>query len=163
MSETTTAAEGSESATAEGQQEQQQEKTYTQAEVDQLIKARADRIAKQQYGDYDELKERAEGAKTLEERLADVESRYKKAEAARMRSDIAAKHGISPEDRDLFLTGTDEEALNAQAERLAARDADRKKQGNTAPKEGTTSTTGNTDQEARNYAKNLFGGANSTS
>lgn len=40
------------------------------------------------------------------------------AEALRWR--IAAKHGISDEDAETFLTGTDEETLTRQAKRLAA-------------------------------------------
>lgn len=40
-------------------------------------------------------------------------------EALRWR--IAAKHGISDEDAELFLTGSDEETLTKQAERLADR------------------------------------------
>ncbi len=41
-----------------------------------------------------------------------------KAEALRWR--IAAKHGITDEDAETFLTGADEESLTRQAERLAA-------------------------------------------
>lgn len=45
-----------------------------------------------------------------------------RAEAVKLR--VAVKHGISDEDAELFLTGTDEESLNRQAERLAARNAE---------------------------------------
>ncbi len=41
-----------------------------------------------------------------------------KAEALRWR--IAAKHGISDEDAETFLTGSDEESLTKQAQRLAS-------------------------------------------
>lgn len=41
-----------------------------------------------------------------------------RAEALRWR--VAAKHGISDEDAEMFLTGSDEESLTRQAERLAA-------------------------------------------
>lgn len=41
------------------------------------------------------------------------------AEALRLR--VAAKHGISDEDADLFLTGTDTETLERQAARLVER------------------------------------------
>lgn len=41
------------------------------------------------------------------------------AEALRLR--VAAKHGISDDDADLFLTGTDRDTLEAQAKRLAER------------------------------------------
>lgn len=50
---------------------------------------------------------------------AKAEAAQAKAEALRWR--IAARHGISDEDTELFLTGTDEELLTLQAERLIAR------------------------------------------
>ena len=149
-------------------QKQEQGKTFTQAEVDALIKDRAERIAKQQYPDYDELKAKAAGAKTLEERLASVETELSTTKAESLRNSIAARFQIStekgakgePSDADLFLTGTDEAVLTAQAQRLAARQADSKKQGNVAPKEGDTKTQGD-DEKAplREFAKNLFGSA----
>ena len=149
-------------------QKQEQGKTFTQAEVDALIKDRAERIAKQQYPDYDELKAKAAGAKTLEERLLTVETELSTTKAESLRNSIAARFGISTEkgakgelsDADLFLTGTDEAVLTAQAQRLAARQEDSKKQGNVAPKEGDTKTQGD-DEKAplREFAKNLFGSA----
>lgn len=144
--------------------DQKQEQTFTQAEVDRIVKTRADRIAKEKYGDYDELKAQAAGAKTLEERLADVEGKLTAAQTGALRASIAAEYGIStkkgdkgePSDADLFLTGTDEAALTAQAQRLAGRQADSKKQGNVAPKEGSTKTTGGDDQALREFARGLF-------
>lgn len=81
-----------------------------------------------------EAKENRLAAKELEEvkksQMSDLEKaqtsaqEYQKQaetfqrEALRWR--IAAKHGISDEDAETFLTGTDEESLNRQAERLAA-------------------------------------------
>jgi hypothetical protein len=47
-----------------------------------------------------------------------------KATADALRLRVAAKHGISDEDADLFLTGTDEDTLTRQAERLSARNAE---------------------------------------
>jgi hypothetical protein len=47
-----------------------------------------------------------------------------KATADALRLRVAAKHGISDEDADLFLTGTDEDVLTRQAERLTARNAE---------------------------------------
>lgn len=132
--------------------------TFTQADVDRIVQERVAR-EKAKYPDYDEMKAKAEGAKTVEQKLADLERKTAEAEARALRSDIAAKFGISAEDRDLFLTGSDEATLTAQAKRLADREADRKKQGNRAPSEGGTKNTGKTDDELREFTGKLFGKA----
>jgi hypothetical protein len=67
---------------------------------------------------------------------------------------IAAKHGITDEDAELFLTGTDADTLNKQAARLTARESDRKKNGNVVPREGTTATPQTNDM--RDFARQLF-------
>lgn len=136
--------------------EKQTEQGISQAEVDRIVK---DRVARERakYADYDELKAKAEGAKTVEQKLADLEQKHAAAEARALRSDIAARHGISAEDRDLFLTGTDADALEAQAKRLAEHAADKKKQGNVARKEGTTTSPGDGDDGLREATRALFG------
>lgn len=139
--------------------EQKQEQTFTQADIDKIVRERLAQQAKNKYGDYEDLKKAAEGAKTVEQKLAELESKHAEAEARALRSDIAARHGINADDRDLFLTGSDEATLEAQAKRLAEREADRKKNGNVARREGATTTTGNTDQDARNFVTRLFGGS----
>ena len=114
--------------------------SFTQEDVNKLVaKARAEerRKASERFGDYDEVKT---SATTAEQRLAELEQRYAAAEAKALRSDIAAAHGISPEDRDLFLTGSDEETLRAQAERLAAHLANRERASSIAPREGANPT-----------------------
>lgn len=58
------------------------------------------------------------------ERLAELEQEAAQARAEALRFKIASKFGVSDEDADLFLTGTDEETLTKQAERLAARSED---------------------------------------
>lgn len=88
---------------------------------------------KVKYADYDDLKQKAEGAKTLEDRLAEVEKTAAQSSARALRAEIANTHGISAEDRDLFLTGTDAETLTAQAKRLADRTAEANKAGNHVP------------------------------
>jgi hypothetical protein len=57
----------------------------------------------------------------LADRLADAEQEAQQARVEALRFKIASKHGVSDEDADLFLTGTDEETLTKQAERLALR------------------------------------------
>lgn len=49
---------------------------------------------------------------------ADAADRAARAEAEALRWRIAAKHGISDDDAELFLTGTDEDTLSRQAERF---------------------------------------------
>lgn len=137
---------------AEGQQ------TLPQSEVDKIVaKVRAEerRKATERFKDYDELKAKAGEKQTLEERIAEMEQRTAQAVATALRSDIAAEFGISKEDRDLFLTASDEDTLRAQAKRLADRDAERKKNPPRVPKEGTV--TDPTDSQDREFARQLFG------
>lgn len=142
-----------------------QEKLLSQAEVDEIVKDRLKQQAKNQFGDYAELKARADGAKTLEERLGTLETELSTTKLAALRTSIAARFGIStekgaddaPSDADLFLTGSDEATLTAQATRLAAADADRKARGNVARREGDTRQVGKTDSDLRTFAQGLFG------
>lgn len=150
-------AKGEVETTTKGDQKQQ-EHTLTQADVDRIVQDRVARV-EAKYADYDDLKKKAGDKETLDEKVAELEKKYQTAEAARLRSDVAAKYGISAEDRDLFLTGTDEAALTAQAKRLGEREADRKRQGNVAPKEGGTSSSGKDDSDEREFVKQLFGKA----
>lgn len=141
----------------EQQQEQKPaEQMVPQADVDRIVRERVAR-ERAKFADYDDLKSKAGEAKSLEERLGELEQRAKDAEASALRSNIAAQHGISAEDRDLFLTGTDEATLTAQAKRLGERVADQKKQGGVAPNEGKTTTNPGADGGLREFASNLFG------
>ena len=129
-----------------------------QSEVDKIVaKVRAEerRKATEKFKDYDDLKAKAGEKQTLEERIAEMEQRTAQAVATALRSDIAAEFGISKDDRDLFLTASDEDTLRAQAKRLADRDADRKKNPPRVPKEGTV--TDPTDSQDREFARQLFG------
>ncbi len=139
----------------EGKQ-QKQEQTFTQADLDRVVTERLTR-EREKFKDYDDLKAKAEGAKTVEQKLADLEAKHAEAEARALRSAVAAEYGIStkkgakgePSDADLFLTGSDEATLTAQASRLAAQVAERKKQGNVAPKEGGAITTQSPKEAAK--------------
>lgn len=129
-----------------------------QSEVDKIVaKVRAEerRKASERFKDYDELKATAGEKQTLEERIAEMEQRTAQAVATALRSDIAAEFGISKEDRDLFLTASDEDTLRAQAKRLADRDAERKKKSPHVPKEGNV--TNPNDNGEREFARQLFG------
>jgi hypothetical protein len=160
----TAGADGADTTTGDGEQSKGQ--AFTQADVDRIVRERLAQQAKNKFGDYDDLKSRAGVAQTLEERLASLESELSTTRADALRTNIAAKFGIStekgpkgePSDADLFLTGSDESTLTAQAQRLAGREADRKKQGNVAPREGATTTSGQ-DDGLRDFTKRLFGEA----
>jgi hypothetical protein len=144
--------------------ETQEGQTFTQADVNRIVKERAERMAKQLYPDYDDLKAKAGESQTLEQRIADMEREAAAAKAEALRSRVAAEFGIStrkgpkgePSDADLFLTGADESTLTAQAQRLAGRVEDRKKQGNFAPKEGQSPSTSGDSEDLREFTKKLF-------
>lgn len=145
MSTTETTAVEGESTEATDQQVQDQETTFTQADVDRIVKERAERIAKQRFADYDDLKAKAGAASTAEERLAALEQELTSTKTEALRAKVAGRYGISAEpgedgksDADLFLTGTDEDTLIAQAKRLSERESERKKNGNVAPREGNS-------------------------
>jgi len=153
MSDTTTTTDATTTTTDGG--DGKQETGLTQADVDRIVKDRIARV-EAKYADYNDLKAKAEGAKTVEQKLADLEAKHAEAEARALRSEIATRHGITAEDRDLFLTGSNADALEAQAKRLAERIADQKKTGNVARKEGANKTNGGGDEEMREFARNLF-------
>lgn len=153
-------------------------KTFTQEEVDKLVgKTRTEerRKVSEKYADYDELKKAADDKKTIEQRFADLEQKFQQSEANGLRLRIAGQFGIStkpagdggPSDAELFLTGTDEDTLTAQAKRLADRvaeqakaETERKKKNPTVPKEGTSTQTGTTTEEDdRAFARTFFGGS----
>lgn len=134
--------------------------TGDKAEVDWKAKAREwEKRAKANATAADRLAELEEAQKTEAQKLADAKTAAEK-DAADARADalrwrMAAKHGISDEDAELFLTGTDEETLTKQAERLAGRATERKKNGNVVPKEGNTSKPAATD-DLREFTRGLF-------
>ncbi|GAA1891794.1 hypothetical protein [Williamsia serinedens] len=103
-------------------------KTFTQAEVDQLIGKTRTEVRNQvssKYADYDQLKAAAEGKKTSDDRIAELEKQYAQSQANSLRLRVAGDWGVPTKrgengeasDADLFLTATDEDTLVAQAKR----------------------------------------------
>jgi hypothetical protein len=136
----------------------------SQDELNKAIGARLER-ERAKFADYEAIKARAAKLDELEaanktelekaqEAAAAAAAERDAARAEGLRFRVAAKHGISTEDADLFLTGQDEQTLEAQAKRLADRETDRKKNGARAPREGTGSTTQSSD--LRDFARDLF-------
>lgn len=105
------------------------------------------------------LAEIEESQKTEAEKAADrirtLEAEVQAAQRDALRFKVASKFGIGDEDTDLFLTGSDEETLTKQAERLAARVETRKKNGNVVPREGTTPREPSEDP-LRAFTRQLF-------
>lgn len=120
--------------------------TFTQADVDAAVEKIAAKIR---------AEERQKVSKKYEERIAALEAEVESSKREALRRRVQAAHGISDEDADLFLTGTDEDALTAQAKRLADRESERKKNGNHVPREGNNPKPGG-DDDMRAFTRDLF-------
>ena len=134
---------------------------------DDLNRVIDDRLKRERakYADYKDVKAKAakldeieQANKTEAERVAArieaLEGENKRIQSEALRSRIQAKFSINDEDAELFLTGTDEESLTRQAQRLAVREADRKKNGNHVPNEGKNPQPGS--DELRTFTRDLF-------
>lgn len=147
----------------------------SQQELDAALKDRLNR-ERAKFKDYNDLKAKADMLDQIEQanlseldkangRITSAESERDTAKAEALRLRIAVTHGISLDDADLFLTGTDEETLTAQAKRLSDRaaeqanaEAERKKKNPIVSKEGTSTITGTTTEEDdREFARTFFG------
>lgn len=167
MSDTTNTTDAA--TTTDGGDGKPEGKTFTpeqQAEVNRIVQERVQRV-EAKYADYPDLKAKADGAKTLEDRLGTLEGELSTTRSEAARTRVAARFGISaekgakgePSDAELLLTGSDEEAMTKQAERVAGRIADQKKGGNVARREGNTTTTPDKDKDMREFTRSLFASA----
>lgn len=103
----------------------------TQTEIDWTAEARKwEARAKANRKEADELKPLAEKVSELEQQLEEAKTAASQTEAAVGKKDaeivrwrIAAKYGVSEDDVELFLTGSDEETLEKQAQRLSSTSA----------------------------------------
>ena len=140
--------------------EQQGNESNTQAEnsgytppasQDDLNRIIAERVERERrkFADYDDVKAKAAKFEEIEqankselEKLTEErETIARERDAARaevLRYRVAAKHGITDEDAELFLTGSDEETLTKQAQRLSERveDAGRPRSPRPDPNQG---------------------------
>lgn len=140
----------------------------SQEDLNRIISERVKRV-EAKFGDYKDAKAKAAKLDEIENanrteaekaqaRIAELESELTGVRSESTRLRIASEHGITdPEDIALFLTGTDDETLTKQAERLAGRAEDRKKQGPHVPREGATSSPLG-DNDERRLARDLFAG-----
>lgn len=121
--------EATDQSTSEAEQPQQEEQrqddaTFTQAAVDELIgKVRSEerRKATSRYGDYDDLKTKATELEETQARLAEVQALADAVPSQvteSLRNHIVDIHQIDEETADLFLTATDPDRLLKQAAAL---------------------------------------------
>lgn len=101
-------------------------------------------------------------AQKAADRAAAAEKKAVEAEAKVARRDVAIEHKLSKEDAALLDTITDEAAMRALAARLstaqADADAERKRTGGIAPKEGgSADTKTKADSDEREFVRGLFG------
>lgn len=140
--------------------------TFTQADVDAAVEKIAAKIRAEErqkvtakYADYDDLKKKAEGATTLEERVAAMEQQAKASEDRATRAEIANAKGLTASQAKRLIGSTREE-LEADADELlkdiGERESERQKRGNRVPNEGKT-TPKSGDEDVREFARNLFG------
>lgn len=122
------------------------------------IRAEERRKVSEKYADYDDLKAKAEGAKSLEDRLAEIEKQSKAAEERALRAEVATAKGLTA-NQAKRLIGTTREELEADADELLqdieTRESERKKNGNHVPREGRNPKPGK-DDPLREYARGLF-------
>jgi len=115
-------------------------------------------LVKAHQANKDELKRLRDEKKSDIQRVTDdLEAERKRAsnlETEVLQLRAALKHHIPLEDLDLLGTGTAEE-IESRAQRLANRDANRKKQGNVVPTEGSTTPPKPNDETA--FVRQLFG------
>lgn len=150
--------ENEEGGAQEQEGEAKQEQTFTQADLDRILADRLKRereATKAKYADYDDLKAKAGEKATADERIATLEREVEATRREALRRRVQAAHGIADEDAELFLTGTDEDTLLAQAKRLAERESERKKNGNHVAREGNSSKPAPNDE--RQMVRELFG------
>lgn len=147
---TQTSTEGEKPAEAGGKETG---KTFTQADVDRIVQ---DRIARERerFADYDDLRARAEGAKTLEDRVADIEKNARDAEQRATRAEVANAKGLTPTQAKR-LVGTTREELEADADALLADLGAQRTTGNVAPSEGGTTQAKPSDMQQ--FTDKLFG------
>lgn len=130
-----------------------QPETFTQADVDRIVRERVKR-EREKFADYDDLKTKAAGATTLEERVAEIERQAQESEARAMRAEVANAKGLTPTQAKR-LVGSTRDELEADADELVKDIGAQIKQGNRVPREGNNPKAAGSD-ELGEFTKNLF-------
>jgi hypothetical protein len=127
--------------------------TFTQADVDRIVRERVKR-EREKYADYDELKTKAEGAKTLEDRVAEIERQARESETRALRAEVANAKGLTATQAKRLVGATREE-LEADADELLKDIGAQKKTGNHVAREGQ-STSAPKDDPMRSFVRGVF-------
>lgn len=130
--------------------------TFTQEDVNRLVaKARSEerRKAGEKFADYDDLKTQAAGAKTLEDRVAEIERRAVESETRALRAEVANAKGLTPSQAKRLVGATKEE-LEADADELLKDIGEQRGGGNVVPTEGNNPQTAG--DPSRAFVRDLF-------
>lgn len=147
-------------------EQQNQDKTFTQDELNAIVADRLER-ERRKYADYDDLKRDAEAYRAkqeadktdlqkAQERIAELEAeqdeRKRKDEHAALVAKVMAEQKVDAKYASL-LTADDEDGLVAQAKLIGERFADP-----VSTEGGKPPQVGDKDAEMKAFAHNLFGG-----
>lgn len=149
----------------EGQGSEKQAKSELITMTPKKLEERLER-ERAKFSDYEDLKAKAQKFEELQEadkselqkaqdQIASIEQERDNALRDALRFKVASKYGVGDEDADLFLTGSDEDTLVKQAERLSQRNDMQLKQGNHVPDEGKPLTAQEGSDVA--FARSFFG------
>lgn len=134
--------------------DQPKPETFDQAAVDRIVRERVQR-ERAKYADYDDLKKAAEGAKTLEDRVADMERRSTESEVRALRAEVANAKGLTPTQAKR-LVGSTREELEADADELLTDIGAQRSKNNVVPDEGKTPKNPGGGEKSQ-FARELFG------
>lgn len=115
----------------EPQGQEEHERVFTQAELDRIVTDRLERDRKNRSLSPEQVKEMKQqladaevkmtGAEKLQARVSELETKLSQSEMTAARARIQASYGITDEDAELFLIGTDAETIEKQAKALSER------------------------------------------
>jgi hypothetical protein len=98
-------------------------------------------------------------AQKVSDRLTQAEERAAAAERRAIRFEIASEFSLTPDDAKALEHVASEDGMREVARLLAAKADQRKKQGNSAPREGGNPNPGNSNTDEREFVRGLFGRA----
>src|SRR5688500_5147883 len=125
-------------APAEDAEAKTETQTFTQADVDRIVRERVQR-ERGKFADYDALKSKAGEATTLEERVAQIEKQARESESRALRSEVGIAKGLTA-NQAKRLVGETREELESDADELLKDIGAQKKAGNHVPREGHHTT-----------------------